>query len=353
MLILECCSPHKAAKKFCCLPDGRWDKLSDYDAGTWFSVDQWEPKSLNDIADLVAVLRPLRTHYVVRGRLNAVGRALVSAGRRIRRCHTTDTVPDPPIDDCPQNWVMADVDSYVVPSGMALGSATLIRHVIYDLLPVEFHDVACVWTLSSSCGLTTRLLKCHLWFWLAGAITSEVMRRTLRQRSRVDAGVCTPSQPHYTADPILSGGDDPFAHCRAGVLAGRPQVEHLQTSEPELPRCRLIARSPALTTVPDGEVLIPQHLVTGALARPKGDGRRLWTLLYSAAARAVEHGWDITDDDLARAAQQAHSIFDRCGLLREARRALDRAKARVAPRDPLEQQRSKLRWQLSQPLNKE
>jgi hypothetical protein len=101
MLILECCSPHRAAKKFCCLPDGDWAKLSDYDAGTWFSVDQWESKSFNDIADLVAVLRPLRTRYVVRGRLNAVGKALVSAGRRIRRCHTTDTIPDPPIGDCP------------------------------------------------------------------------------------------------------------------------------------------------------------------------------------------------------------------------------------------------------------
>jgi hypothetical protein len=103
MLILECCSPHRAAKQFCRLPNGDWDKLSDYDAGAWFSVDQWEAQSLNDIADLVAGLRPLRTHYVVRVRLNAVGRALVSARRRIRHCHTTGTIPDPPIEDCSCN----------------------------------------------------------------------------------------------------------------------------------------------------------------------------------------------------------------------------------------------------------
>ena len=52
----------------------------------------------------------------------------------------------------------------------------------------------------------TGILKCHLWFWLADPVTSAVLRETLRQRApRIDSGTCTPSQPHYTADPILIG----------------------------------------------------------------------------------------------------------------------------------------------------
>lgn len=63
MLILECRSPHRAAKQYRQLHDGRWIKLSDYDAGTWFTVDQWEPKSLDDIAELALRRRPLMPRY--------------------------------------------------------------------------------------------------------------------------------------------------------------------------------------------------------------------------------------------------------------------------------------------------
>ena len=57
--------------------------------------------------------------------------------------------------------------------------------------------------------------------------------------------------------------------------------------------------------------------------------------------------------DLERAARQAHPVFDRQGLPREAARAIEAAKARVSPLDALAQQHHKLRWQLSQPLSKE
>ena len=73
-----------------------------------------------------------------------VGTGLVSAGNSIRRCHTTDTIPDPPLEDCPQWWAMVDVDNYAIPAGLVLGTEALIRHVVHDLLPAEFHDVACV-----------------------------------------------------------------------------------------------------------------------------------------------------------------------------------------------------------------
>jgi hypothetical protein len=246
---------------------------------------------------------------------------------------------------------MGDIDNYEIPSALTLGSEALIRHAIRDLLPAEFHEVACVWSLSSSSGLTTNLLKCHLWFWLAEPVTSEVLNTTLRRRARVDTRVCTPSQPHYTADPILLGGPDPFAHCRAGVLTGEPQVQRLLTCQPAPAQSDLVMPVATLNAVPAGEILVPRSLVANALARPKGG--RLWNLLFAAAARAIEHGWEVTDYELAREAKAAHPVFDRPGLQREAARAIQHAKSRVQPLDPLEQQRRKLRWQLSQPLDKE
>jgi hypothetical protein len=353
MIILECREQHRAAKQLHRRDDDRWIKLSDYDAGTWFKVHEWEPGSLDDIVHLVSVLRREQKHYVVRGRLNSAGARLVSAGRCIRRCHTTNTIPNPPLEDAAQQWLMVDVDNYVVPTGMALGSELLMRHVVRDLLPVEFHDSACVWSLSSSTGLTTSLLKCHLWFWLAKPLTSETLKRTLKQRARIDCGLYSPSQPHYTSDPILTGGEDPLARFRSGVLPGYPDVELVTIPEPEAPRRTSGANAALSRAIPANEVLMPQRLIENALARVPGEERRLWTLLFAAAARAVENGWDIDEYDLERGARLAHPVFDRPGLLREARRAIDQARSRVSPLNALEQHRRKLRWQLSQPLNKE
>src|SRR5580704_13039686 len=98
MLILECCFPHRAAKQFVG-EDRQWRKESDYDCGTWYWVEQFEPRSLYDLADLVSVCRALPAHYVVRGKLSTLGAKLVASERTIRRCHTTETIPVPHIED--------------------------------------------------------------------------------------------------------------------------------------------------------------------------------------------------------------------------------------------------------------
>jgi hypothetical protein len=198
MLILECCFPHRAAKRFI-REDHQWRKESDYDCGTWYWVEQFEPQSLDDLADLVSVCRALPAHYVVRGKLSALGAKLAASGRTIRRCHTAETIPVPHIEDTPCQALMVDVDKYPAPEAMTIGSEALIRHIIHDLLPPEFHDASCVWLLSSSAGLIEHdIIGCHLWYWLTEPVTSLVAKETFKQRApRVDSGVFTPSQPLY------------------------------------------------------------------------------------------------------------------------------------------------------------
>ena len=98
---------------------------------------------------------------------------------------------------------MVDVDNYAIPSGMTLGSDSLIRHVIRDVLPIEFHPAACVWSLSSSTGLTTDLLKCHLWFWLVEAMTSESVKRSSPRARKGGPG------PVHAITASLYGRPDP------------------------------------------------------------------------------------------------------------------------------------------------
>lgn len=351
MLILECAEPHKRAAKTFASSDGAWTKISDYDAGTWFAVDRYHPKSLADIAILLELLRSLPEHFVVRGELSASGRQLVGSGRRIRRCHTTRTVPNPAIEDAPQQWLMFDVDHFSVPVGFRLGSEDLIRRAIQDLLPAEFHDVACAWSLSSSSGLTTPDLKCHLWFWLEEPVSSAMMHETLRHVAPgVDIGVCSPSQPHYTADPLLIGAADPYGQCRAGLLSGAPSVRKLTLYSP--PICVPVANLGGIEVAPIGNEIITANMIQNVLSKPKGEGRRLWTLLFGAAAHYRRQGWKLAADDLARAARIAHPTFDRRGVEREAQRAIDAAAARIPIMNAKEIAVEKLRWQLSQPLTR-
>ena len=363
MLILECCLPHRAAKQFVC-EDHQWRKGSDYDCGTWYRVEQFEPRSLDDLADLVPVCRALPAHYAVRGKLSALGAKLVASGRTIRRCHTTETIPVPHIEDAPSQPLMVDVDKYTVPAGMRVGSEALIRHIIRDLLPPEFHDASCVWSLSSSAGLTAHdIIGCHLWYWLAEPVTSKVAKETFKLRApKVDSAVLTPSQPHYTVDPILYRevdgkkirSVDPLRDCRSGVISGEPSVR-LEVATPPAPARVVVPPLPLLKpeekpdtiSAPVGE-LIPQWLVEKALAREQGVGKRLWYLLYAAATRAIERQWQFTAADLAAAAK-VHPTFNRNGLEREAERAIEHARTRVVPLNALERERQKLRWQLSQP----
>ena len=266
MLILECCFPYKAAKQFVC-EDRRWRKELDYDCGTWYRVEQFEPRSLDDLADLVSVCRALPAHYAVRGKLSALGAKLVASGRTIRRCHTTETIPVPHIEDAPSQPLMVDVDKYTVPAGMRVGSEALIRHIIRDLLPPEFHDASCVWSLSSSAGLTAHdIIGCHLWYWLDVPVTSLSVKETFKQRApKVDSVVFTPSQPHYTADPILNGAEDPLRGCRSGAIAGLPSV-HLEVYTPPpgeisslIPK---LSSTPAQSSIPEGEQLArPIHRI--------------------------------------------------------------------------------------------
>ena len=354
MLILECCFPHKAAKQFAC-EDRQWRKESDYDCGTWYWVEQFEPRSLDDLSDLVSVCRALPSHYVVRGKLSPLGAKLVASGRTIRRCHTTETIPVPHIEDAPCQSLMVDVDKYAVPEGMRIGSEALIRHIIHDLLPPEFHQAACVWSLSSSAGLIAHdVVGCHLWYWLTEPVTSLEAKTTFKQRApKVDSGVFTPSQPLYLADPLLTGAEDPLQGRRSGVIAGLSSVRLKVRAPPpaEIRGPKPKSGSPAMarSSVPEGEQLVPQWLVEKALAREHGVGKRLWYLLYGAAARAIEHEWRFGAADLANAAGQAHPTFNRNGLERETERAIEHARTRVAPLNALERERKMLRWQLSQP----
>ena len=94
---------------------------------------------------------------------------------------------------------------------------------VRTLLPVEFHDAACIVSASSSTGLPgPTLARLRLWFLLDRPIASADLYRWARgaraTQHPVDPHVCLPSQPIYVARPQFIGMTDPVPPALTATL---------------------------------------------------------------------------------------------------------------------------------------
>ena len=94
---------------------------------------------------------------------------------------------------------------------------------VRTLLPVEFHDAACIVSASPSTGLSgPALARLRLWFLLDRPIASADLYRWARgaraTQHPVDPHVCLPSQPIYVARPQFIRMTDPVPPALTATL---------------------------------------------------------------------------------------------------------------------------------------
>ncbi|QDJ12331.1 Hypothetical protein HVPorG_04972 (plasmid) [Roseomonas mucosa] len=203
-----------------------WRQIS-YDAGTWFLAEQREVSSIDDLAAAINDVRGDPRVTAVRGDLTEAGhKALRSGGvmRRLKKVARDGSQPT--LAEVPRHWMMVDVDGWRLPewADLAGDPEAIIEAAIYDLLPEPFHDVRCFWQLSSSAGFKVGVLKVHIFFWLEEAASNEALKEYLQVHApKVDRAPFNAAQPHYIADPIVSGGHDPLPR-RTGWIKGMEDV---------------------------------------------------------------------------------------------------------------------------------
>ena len=128
------------------------------------------------------------------------------------------------LKDVPRSWLVVDVDDCAVPTPLGLAENLVEAGVhVRTLLPVEFHDAACIVSASPSTGLSgPALARLRLWFLLDRPIASADLYRWARgaraTQHPVDPHVCLPSQPIYVARPQFIRMTDPVPPALTATL---------------------------------------------------------------------------------------------------------------------------------------
>lgn len=201
--VLRARSGARLTKAWRATPEGLG--IAGYEDAKTFDAVRCDVDSLDRVYDVLQSLREQSSSCVIRGAYPALLEA--GSGASVQRVlrRVEETV------DTPHRWMMVDVDDYVPLADPVDDPAAACCEFIEEHLPPEFQQREFIWQLSASAGAPGKLhlLKAHLWFWLSEPVDSVALRQWAKGWGRVDAAVYRQVQPHYVADPLFEGVDDP------------------------------------------------------------------------------------------------------------------------------------------------
>lgn len=213
--ILKCNTENSATKTFSTNAEGLINKIS-YNAGCWFTH---ESRSISNLADLKAVLVELSNEpnkFVIRGE------AKPESPETVRRTCRDENAAFISKARC---WLMADFDSIEIPDHLdASKNPVQVVEWVLHKLPQCFSKASCIYQFSSSQNIPKiiggdypRVARLHLWFICDDYVCDEEWRRYFKNNAYgVDKSLFNPVQPHFTANPIFIGMDDPLPN-RMGI----------------------------------------------------------------------------------------------------------------------------------------
>jgi len=170
---------------------------------------------------------------MIRGRLRA------DAPQRndgcVRRCNRKQSNGEEPyFEDADRAWVMLDFDKVDNPDGLAPASVKAMEY-LRTLLPSEFQNVECIYSLSASAGLSdSNRISGHLWFVFDQPVSNNELKVWLSAYP-VDKALFRTVQAHYIASPVFQDGFVDPIDKRNGLLSGQKnmvKVPEIDTSIP-------------------------------------------------------------------------------------------------------------------------
>lgn len=183
--------------------------VQSYNAGSWFAVEESEIANIHELAGVLEVAgSPEHRLLVIRGQLAPGSPQPVERQKKN-------------FPERPRHWVLLDFDeAEVEDADLVADPEGAVRAVIAQYLPEYFQDVTCFWQLSSRAGLDEGIVKVHLWYWLDRPIGfQEGTEWSEACAPDVDSSLFRTVQPHYIANPIFIGVEDPLPR-RTGLLVG-------------------------------------------------------------------------------------------------------------------------------------
>lgn len=164
---------------------------------------------------------------------SAVLRAAVRADadrRHMRRLLHPEQDEPATLVEVPRRWMALDFDKLDAPDGWWLGLAQTYE-LVRPLLPVEFHQAACIVQASGSAGIKPGF-RGRVWFLTERPHNGAELRRTFAGVSGLDRSTLYPATLTYTARPVFIGMADPVA-TRIAVIPSR--IERVAVAVPPEP----------------------------------------------------------------------------------------------------------------------
>ena len=225
LTVLQCTQGHRAAKIHDRQRDGSIKTVS-HNAGKHFYPRTIDVPSIRDLHALLEFLGERLDLYIIRGELNPIAPlALDGTLRRLKYPRPAEGIPTPFFTETSRTWVMLDFDEIPNPKGL---DPLSIEATLYlrNLLPPEFHDVSFSYSFSASAGLSSSSrLNAHLWFMLDRPLGELDLKAWLGEYL-VDTALFGTVQPHYTANPVFTGGlDDPVEQRKGLIEESRSEVQ--------------------------------------------------------------------------------------------------------------------------------
>ncbi|WP_173508497.1 MULTISPECIES: hypothetical protein [unclassified Aliiroseovarius] len=177
-----------------------------------------------ELHDLLLEAGELPELFVVRGAINPEATPEDDGTvRRLKHPRPKEGINTPYFIETPRRWLNLDFDDIPNPDGLDPLSTEAMVY-LRSLLPSEFQDITCSYSLSASAGLgETSNLNAHLWFMLDRPLGEAELKAWLGSYP-VDKMLFGTVQPHFIANPKFEGGlVDPVEH-RKGLLEGLGHV---------------------------------------------------------------------------------------------------------------------------------
>ena len=241
-------------------PDGEGWKVTPYDSTASYAWTQREVSSVDDIHGVLADIASDPRVCVIRGEPMEHAKPGDIVNRRAN-VGADGEGPDWEEARPGRRWVAFDIDGAELPDlhcRLEDWGATA-ADFLKARLPHQFRNARAVFKLSSSAYLNgLDRVSMHLWFWLDRPICNMSWRAWMKAQG-IDASFFTPVQPHFTADPVFIGTEDPLKGCRMGILPGAavvtasPELLDLDEWEAEQDRQRAARPKPERVNVDDGK----------------------------------------------------------------------------------------------------
>ncbi|OUR77313.1 hypothetical protein A9Q83_11465 [Alphaproteobacteria bacterium 46_93_T64] len=191
-----------AAKTLTIDENGNWLKSSQYALGKNFAYSTIAATGINSVYEAVSKISADVYSFIIRGKI----RPFVDLSKPVNR-RINDRPNDPAhFQEEKRSWVCLDFDRVNIGGleDIIFDPEEAVEDLIYRHLCKEFHDVTCVWQLSSGAGTTDPdgTLSVHLFFWLSRPMGKEELNSYLKEHApEVDRSVLGTVQPIFIANP--------------------------------------------------------------------------------------------------------------------------------------------------------